>query len=304
MAAPFLKKQLVLMPLSPVDIFQYTDYRAWLKDVFQSLKDRDPKFSHRYILQRLAVKSSGWLADMLSGRRLLNRSHLLGMSRVLGLSPREELYFETLADYNQAKNLLEKNRAYEKLLTFHEIPKDIIESDRFEYFSKWYYSAVREYLLIEPFRGDYARLGRRMRPALTAPQAREAIELLERLGFIKRLASGEYRPATEHVKKQSAFSPVHYFQYVKSQMELGIDALERIPKQERDISAVAVSLSLDSFNVIKEDIKTLRQKMIQLSEAENKKFWNGIQGDSRRVYQGVFELFPVSTTRNLTEENA
>lgn len=291
------------MPLSPVDIFQYTDFRAWLKDVFQSLKDRDPKFSHRFILLRLNVKSSGWLADMLSGRRMLNRTHLLGLSRVLGLSPREELYFETLADYNQAKNLIEKNRAYEKILTFHEIPKDIIESDRFEYFSKWYYSAVREYLLIEPFRGDFARLGRHIRPAISPAQARESIDLLERLGFIKRLASGEFRPATEHVKKQSAFSPVHYFQYLKAQMELGISALERTPKEERDISALSVTLSYDSFQAIREEIKALRQKMIQISEAENKKFWNGIQGDTRRVYQGVFELFPVSLTRNSHEEN-
>jgi len=290
------------MSLAPVDIFQYTDFRSWLKDVFQSLKERDPKFSHRFILLRLGVKSSGWLADMLSGRRLLNRTHLLGLSRVLGLSPREELYFETLADYNQAKNLLEKNRAYEKILTFHEIPKDIIEADRFEYFSKWYYSAVREYLLIEPFRGDYARLGRHIRPAISSAQARESIELLEKMGFIKRLASGEFRPATEHVKKQSAFSPVHYYQYLKSQMDLGMGAMERISKEERDISAVAVTLSQDSFNAVREEIKALRQKMIQISEAENKKFWNGIQGDTRRVFQGVFELFPVSTTRNATEE--
>jgi uncharacterized protein (TIGR02147 family) len=220
------------------------------------------------------------------------------------LNPREELYFETLSDYNQAKNLIEKNRAYEKLLTFHEIPKDIIESDRFEYFSKWYYPAVREYLLIEPFRGDYARLARRIRPAITSAQARESIELLERLGLIKRLASGECRPATEHVKKQSAFTPVHYFQYLKSQMELGIGALERSPKEERDISAVAVTLSYDSFQTIREEIKALRQKMIQISEAENKKFWNGIAGDTRKVYSGVFEIFPVSTTRNSTEEES
>lgn len=290
------------MALSTVNIFEYTDFRAWLKDVFQALKDRDPKFSHRYILLRLNVKSSGWLADMLSGRRLLNRSHLLGLSRVLGLSPREELYFETLADYNQSKSLVEKNRAYEKILTFHEIPKDIVDADRFEYFSKWYYSAIREYLLIEPFRGDYARLGRRLRPAITTSQAKEAIELLEKLNFIKRLASGEYRPTTEHVKKQSQFSQVLYFQYLKSQMELGTMALERFPKEERDFSAVAVTLSQDSFQIIREDIKALRQKMIQLSETENKKFWNGIQGDTRRVFQGVFELFPVSSTRNALEE--
>jgi len=287
------------MSLRETNIFQYTDFRSFLKDAFQEMKERDARFSQRFILMRLGVKSSGWLADMLSGRRKLSKKHLVSLCLLLSLSPREELYFETLVEYNQGKSLNERKRAYEKLLTFHEIPREIVESDRFEYFSKWYYPAVREYLLIEPFKGDYARLARRMVPHITPAQAREAIALLEKLGMIKKLASGEYRPVVEHVKKQrgqekSTFSPVHYYQYVRSQMELGLDALENFPKEERDISAVTVTLSEEGFAEIKEEIKALRQKMIQLSENENKKFWKAVQGDSRRVFQGVFELFPAS----------
>lgn len=282
-------------------IFNYTDYRAFLKDALQELKERDSRYSHRFVLARIGVRSTGWLADVLGERRKLTRDHITGFANLFAFEPREELYFETLVQYGQARTLQEKKRVYEKLLTFHEIPKDIIDADRFEYFSKWYYAAIREYLLIEPFHGNYATLAKRLRPSITPTQAREALELLERLGFIRKFAGDIWRPAVEHVKKKSHFSAIHYYQYMKSHMQLGMEALEKTPKEERDVSAVTLTLSLEGFHTIKEDIKALRQKMIQLSEAENRKFWDGVPGDDRRVYQAVFQLFPVSTTRQHKE---
>lgn len=286
----------------PLRIFDYTDYRGFLKDALQALKDRDPKFSQRWVLQRLGVKSSGWLADMLAGRRNLSRTQSSLFSGLLALSAREEMYFQTLVDYDQARTLPEKNRCYEKLLTFHEIPKDLVDPDRFEYFSHWWVPAIREYLLVEPYRGNPEKLARKLRPAITTAQAKAAVELLERLGMVKRYASGELRPAVEHVKKQSQFSaPVHYYRYLKAQMELGLGAMESIPKEERDISAVTVTLSEEGFAALREELKELRRKMVQLSENENRKFWQGVEGDSRRVYQAVLELFPVSNTRGSKE---
>jgi len=282
----------------PLRIFAYTDYRAFLKDALQALKEKDPKFSQRWVLQRLGLKSSGWLADMLAGRRNLSRPQASVFGQILAMNAREELYFQTLVDYDQAKTLPEKNRCYEKILTFHEIPKDLVDPDRFEYFSHWYIPAIREYLLIESFKGDAEKLARRMRPAITAKQATQAIEVLERLGMVKRYASGELRPSVEHVKKQSQFSaPVHYYRYIKAQIELGMGAMESIPKEERDVSAVTLTLSEEGFAALREELKELRRRMIRLSEEENRKFWQGVDGDSRRVFQAVLQLFPVSATR-------
>jgi uncharacterized protein (TIGR02147 family) len=276
-------------------IFHYSDYRNFLKDAIQERKERDRKFSQRFIVQRLGIKSSGWLADILSARKKLARTYIPALSNLLQLNAREELYFETLVSYNHAKTLEEKNRAYEKLLTFHEIPKDIIGKDRFEYFSKWYYAAIREQLLLQAFRGDYKKLAHSLLPSISTQEARQAIQLLEELGMIKKYAGGEFRPSVEHVQKQGQFATLHYLSYIQTNMQLGMGAIERIPKDERDISALTLTMSQEAFLEIKDDIKALRQKMIQLSENENKKFWKSVPGgDSRRVYQAVFELFPVT----------
>jgi len=286
-----------------ITIFQYTDYRSYLKDALQDLKERDVKVSQRWIQQRLGVKTSGWLADLLAGRRRLGRAQLDIFCRLLDLSAREELYFQTLVDYVHARGAPQRNRAFEKLATFHEVPRDLIDPDRFEYFSKWYYGAIREWLLVEPYKGDPALLARSLRPAITPAQAKEAIVVLERLGMIKRFASGEMRPSVEHVKKLAHFGPEHYYRYIRAQLELGLDAVERIPKDERDVSALTLVLSEEGFRTFRQELKELRGRMIKLSEEENKKFWNGVEGDSRRVYQAMLQLFPVTTTRKVREEH-
>jgi uncharacterized protein (TIGR02147 family) len=286
----------------PIRLFDYTDYRAFLKDALQALKERHPKFSQRWVMQRMGMRSSGWLADLLSGRRKLARNHAALFSQLLSLSAREELYFQTLVEYDQARTASEKNSCYERLLTFHEIPKDLVDPDRFEYFSHWWIPAIREHLLLEPYRDDPERLARRLHPAITKEQARSAVELLERLGMVKRYASGELRPSVEHVKKQSQFStPIHYYRYIKAQIELGMGTMESIPKEERDISAVTLTLSEEGFSTLKDELKELRKRMVRLSEAENRKFWQGVKGDSRRVYQVVLQLFPVSRPRDAKE---
>ncbi len=284
-----------------IPIFHYTDYRAFLKDALQALKEKDPKMSQRWIQQRLGVKTSGWLADLLAGRRKLGRAQLEVFARILNLSAREELYFQTLVDYMHATSTPNRNRAFEKLASFHEVPRDIIDPDRFEYFGKWYYGAIRELLLIEPYKGDPARLARSLNPPITPAQAKEAISVLERLGMVKRYASGELRPSVEHVKKASHFGPDHYYRYIRAQMELGIDAVERIPKDERDVSALTLVLSEEGFRTFREELKELRSRMVQLSEAENRKFWPGVTGDSRRVYQSLLQVFPVSQHRGIRE---
>lgn len=53
---------------------------------------------------------------------------------------------------------------------------------QYEIYSKWYYNAIRELVVIFDFRNDYELLGKMLRPAIAARKAREAVKLLERAG--------------------------------------------------------------------------------------------------------------------------
>jgi uncharacterized protein (TIGR02147 family) len=83
-------------------IFAYNDYRQYLKDYFEEQKARRPAFSHRFLLRKMGVTSSGFLSNILSGRRHLPASHVNRLSTALGLGKKGGRYFETLVAFNQA----------------------------------------------------------------------------------------------------------------------------------------------------------------------------------------------------------
>lgn len=48
------------------DIFNYTDYRKYLADLYRAMKAGDPKFSHRYFSMKVGYQSSGFFSEVLS----------------------------------------------------------------------------------------------------------------------------------------------------------------------------------------------------------------------------------------------
>lgn len=280
------------------EIYRYTDHRTWLRDALSAWKERDPKVSQRWVCQRLSISSPGWLGDILAGRRNLAAAQVIALSELFELAPREEMYFETLVTYGQATTIAEKRRAYDRLLTFHEIPRDFIGGDRDAYFSSWLHAVLRELLLTDPERQDPSSLASRLRPQPEPEEVAASLELLERLGLVRKRAGGRLAPTTEHVKMHPVFAPLQYSRYIQSTMELALGAMERIPKDERDVTALCTTLSREAFEQVREELAALRKRIIALSEAENRKFWPAIQGDTRCVYQFVFGAFPTTTSRS------
>lgn len=266
-------------------IFGYADFRAFLKDRYTAEKARNPRFSHRFIAQRVGAGSAGWFADIVKGRIRLGAAFLPGLARTFGLGPREEEYFMALVEYDQAETLEARNRHLEKILSFKELKVEQVGREQFEYYGSWYYAAVRELLFIHAFKGDYAALGRKLSPPIGAAQAKKAVALLVKLGFVRKDAEGRYRPLTSIVRKDSAFRSTHLANYLKAHGDLAIEALERHPKAERDISAVTVALGPKEFQKAREEVQALRLKLLALGEKP---------GTGKRVYQCNFQLFPLS----------
>lgn len=275
------------MVVASPDIRAYTDYRHYLRDRYAAEKRLNRAFSHRYIADAVGASSTGWFADMIHGRISLTDTYRLKLIKLLALAPAEAEYFEAMVDYAHAGSLEEKNRHWEKMLAGKDLKVDFLGKDKFDYYSKWYHAAIREMLLFHPFRGDYQDLARRLAPPIRPDQARKAIKLLERLGLIAQDGNGIHRPTAAILKKDAAEKSLHLANFLKANAELGIEALDRFPKEERDISALTLALRPQDFEKAKEEIKALRKRLLALSEKP---------GPEKKVYQCNFQIFPM--TRN------
>jgi uncharacterized protein (TIGR02147 family) len=219
------------------------------------------------------------------GRGTLSRNHLVALARLLKLSRNETDYFEAMVDFAQAASHDEKNRYFQKMLSFKEVRADLVGMDRIEFYGKWYHSAIRELLFFYPFRGDYAELAKKLSPPIRQAEAKESIQLLERLGFVEPNGVGGYRSKEATLKKDPNFPSIVLANFLRTNIELAVDALDRFTKEERDISALTISLSQEAFEKVKEDIRALRKRILALTETDNA---------PSKVYQCNFQFFPLS----------
>ncbi len=269
-----------------VDIFEYADFRVYLRDVYEFKKAIDKKFSHRYFAQKAGIKSTGFYSEVMQGKRNLTSALILKFSRALELREEEKIFFENMVLFNQSKTVDEKNRYFEKMVSINRLKMKLVGADQYELYSKWYYSAIREFLCFYRFKGDYITLGKCLNPPINPRQAKKAIKTLERLGLIKKGADGFYSQ-TSHILTTGELKvkSLSISNFQRETIKLAGEALDRIPASERDISTLTLSLSPKHFEMAKNEIAALRKKLLAISERSEKELM---------VFQINFQAFPLS----------
>ncbi len=271
------------------DICRYTDYRKFLQDYYEEARGKNPGFSYRVFSERAGIKSRGFLCNVLQGRRSLLKSNIFALAQAMRLNKVESDYFENLVAFNDAVTLRERNHFYERLsaikLSGNTAWKpQITRSEQFEYYSKLHYSVVRSLIDIRGFNGDYRVLAKSVRPRITPGQARKAVELLVRLGFIKKQKGG-YAVTNKSITTEPEVESLAVLNLHKQAGELALKSLEELPKNQRNVTGLTLGISKQVYERICKEIDAFRLRLLQIAEADE-------AADS--VYQLNFQLFPLS----------
>jgi uncharacterized protein (TIGR02147 family) len=269
-------------------LFDYLDYREYLRDLFDEKKRNNPGFSHRMLMNKLSLQAPGHILFVMQGKRRLTSAVAMQLAGYLKFSKREQRYLMALISYSDAKTTAEKQFAFEELLLQRQHRSSVVESTTYRFYEKWYYSAIRSVLDIENIRDDYQRLACLLNPPITPAQARSAVELLMEIGMIKRDEKNILRPAKASITTGDAWQSAAIHNLQKKFIELGLEALDRFDKNERDVSNLTVTVSEQSYNLIKKKVSELRSQIMSMACAEQ---------SPEKVLQVNIQLFPLTTSR-------
>jgi uncharacterized protein (TIGR02147 family) len=271
-----------------VDVFGYLDYRAFLRDAYSDLKVRQKGFSYRWFSRRAGFASPNFLKLVADGKRNLTPETTQRFADALGLSSKEGDFFRDLVGFCQAASAAEKNRYFERIGTYHKHRAvRVLDRNEFEYFSRWYYVAVRELVACRGFREDPEWIARRLVPPITAAQASHAIELLLQLGFVERNAAGRLRQKEPLLSTGPEVRSLAAGNFHRQMMERAAASIERVPRERRDISGLTVALTPDMLVLFKQKVIQLRAELLELSASAI---------DPTVVTQLNFQLFPLAST--------
>ena len=268
-----------------LDVYQYLDYRKLLKDMYLERKAQTPIFSYRYISLKTGIRSSGYFANILSGKSNISLKLVLKLSQLFALKRPEAEYFELLVLFNQAKTHDEKNHLFDRILKLKKSKVKTLLPEYYEYFGNWYYVVIREMLDFHPFDGNFEALGRAITPAISAKEAERAITVLENLGLIRKTPKGVYERLDALVTTGEEVQSTAIVNFQKQTLDLAKRSFDLHPKEERDISTLTVSISRKNLQRIKDRIRNVRREILELAKADP---------FTDTVYQLEFIAFPVT----------
>jgi uncharacterized protein (TIGR02147 family) len=271
-----------------VVVYRYLDYRAFLRDAYRDRKQHQRGFSYRWFSRRAGLRSPNFLKLVIDGKRNLTVASARRFAAAFDLNVTETAFFCDLVAFNQARSPAEKNEYYERIRASRRHREvRALDHHEFDYFSRWYYPAVRELVACKGFRDDPAWIARRLVPPITPAQARHALELLTKLGLLRRDADGTLRQGEMLVSTGPEVRSLAVGNFHRQMMERAAASIELVAREERDISGLTVALSDEACHRFKQRIVELRAELLQLSAAET---------EATRVVQLNFQLFPLATT--------
>ena len=270
-----------------ISVYDYSDFRLFLKDLQEVKSGQNRAFSYRYYAQKAGINSSSFYPQVIKGNRNLTKETILKTCIAFGLEGDAAEYFESLVSFNQAKSVKVQNVFFEKIIEKQKMRHIAsISEEQYEYFSAWYHPAIREAVTIVDFKDNYSTLGKFLKPALSAKQAKDSVELLLKLGFLKK--DGDQYTQTEPLlssRQTSNFSVHQAINYQIEMLKMAIDAFDRWKPKRRLSSATTLSFSQDNFKQYIEIIRDCRSRLMKLAVKED---------SPESVYQLNINFFPLS----------
>lgn len=273
-------------------VFDYLDYRAYLRAYYEAQKKTRAGFSFRTFSKRAGLRSPNFFKLVMDGDRNLGPDTVTKFSMALGLNGAEATFFADLVAFDQATDNADKNRAFERIAASRRFrAAKRIDSQLMTYLSHWYHPAVRELAARRDFQEDPKWIAHQLRPSITPQQAAQSLELLLDLGLLTRdpeshrVSRGEPTLTTEHEVRALGAANFH-----RQMLQRATEAIDAVAAKDRDLAALTVCVSQGTAAEVKERIHQFREALTELCDSEP---------EGATVYQLNIQWFPLSVVEEV-----
>jgi uncharacterized protein (TIGR02147 family) len=270
-------------------IFEYLDYRDFLKDYYNAKKEANPAFSLRVFSDKIGFKAKDFISRVMNGDKNLSSQSIPKVASGLRLGKHETEFFIALVKFNQAETTEERNGAFEemqavlKVVRFAE-KQHLLGHAQYMVYSHWRHLTIRSLIGMYGFDGDYEALARRVHPRITAEEAKASVKLLEDCMLIKKGKNGKYALTENAITTGDRTSKLALRGFHQDCLKLAADSIDRDPPGTRHISGLTLGISQEGYERIVERINAFRKEIALIAEEDE---------NSDKVFQLQFALFPV-----------
>ena len=274
------------------NVYQYDDYKSFLRDAYEAKKLEQPGYSYRKFAVAAGIANPGYLLDVILGKRPLSRNQTLKMTPVLGLNETETEFLLLLSEFGQCKKDGERQELYQEMLArrnrsrFARMSPSLVK-----YYQDYRYSLVRCAVEIMEFRGDYDALGKFLNPPLAPNLVKKIIQDLIEWGLIVQHEQGAYRVTEKFVEPPPTMAAM----VRRLNREWVLQAAEipfKFGPTDRHVSTLLLMVSEETRLRLMDKMETFRKEALDLVEKDK---------NPETILQLSIQLFPKS--RRLSQGN-
>lgn len=267
-------------------VFEYDNYRSFLRDYYTYQKQNNAAFSLRGFSRRAGFRSPSFYKMLVEGQRNLSDEGVEKFCKAIGFPTVEAEFFRTLVSFNQSETVELKERRARELLkskAFQHLKP--LTKAKFQYWSCWYHIAIRELVSLPGFQEDPKWIAAVLRPTISADEARAALDQLLQLGVIERDAQGKLKLSHGQVTSGDEVVNVSIAQFHREMIQKAKESIDRFEKKDRQVSSITISLSAEGEEHLKMVLHHFRKEILAIANQ---------YPDPTRVCQINFQLFPLT----------
>ena len=243
----------------------YTDFRKFLADFYQDKKGRVKGFSHRQFCLKAGLTSPSYLKEVIDGRRNLTDATVPQFVKALDLTDLDASFFAVLVRFNQSVDPVMKQQYIEQMRSLRrKIPAVVVPLDRYDYYSRWYHPVLRELATQKDWGDRWIDLARAVRPWIRAREAREGVELLERLGFLRR-EGDRWVQSDPVITTGGDVDSLAVRAGNREYARLGMESIEDLAPSRRDVSTMIVGIPPSALVKIRQEIREFKQRVARIA---------------------------------------
>lgn len=266
-------------------VFEYSNYREYIRDYYLYSKAENKKFSHRMFARLAGFKSSNFIKFVIDGKSNVSHESAMALAQAMKMTKAETQFFVTLAMLNQASSSEDRHRYAEELMSYRTHRKIYpLREALFNYTSKWYLSILRGMVGLPGFREDIPWIAKHFLSEVTQSEIQRGFEDLIALGLLKRDENGKLQQVAANVASDDEVALSSVAQFHREMMQKASESIDNVPREERDISGMTIGVSAEMAKKIKEMIQNFRKELIDVVNQDQK---------TTKVYQLNIQLFPL-----------
>lgn len=240
-----------------LNIFEYTDYRKFLKDYYNHKKELKNGFSYTTMAKKLGI-TSPHMYLIIDGTRNITKEHLPKLANILSLTKKEQQYFDALVSFNQAKTP-ESKRYYLEVLFALKRKKEgsLISDHQYDCLSRWYYPVLLELTTLPDFSENPIHLKGKLYNKISTREIREALETMLRIGLLKRGDDGRLTRYEAGLTSEEDVKHTAVYSFHQQMLTHAKDVFAVANPEHREMSGITMALSKKQFKEIQSKIREL-----------------------------------------------